>query len=265
LINKGSNLLNPANVEEVIAKQDDWTIRAKRNYVDWYSQFAKFLHLNWEKPNYKAPSKTPFIPLESEIDQLISGSSKKVSIALHIAKETAARIGEILRLKWIDIDLQANIIAINEPEKGSNCGTYKISTELISRILTLPADSERILGKASVDSIANTFNTTRRRLAASFCNPRLMQIHFHTLRHWKLTMYAHYIKDPLQVQMFARHKDMKCTMRYIHLERVMYQASDKDEWVVRAAKTVEEAMELGAVGFEPFLLIDGVQLVRKRK
>ena len=58
---------------------------------------------------------------------------------------------------------------------------------------------------------------------------------------------------------------MKCTSRYIHLEKIMYQASDKDEWVVRAAKTVEEAMELGAVGFEPFLLIDGVQLVRKRK
>ena len=122
LSNKGSNLLNPTSVEEVIAKQDNWTIRAKRNYVDWYSRFAKFLHLEWEKPNYKAPSKTPFIPLESEIDQLISGSSKKVSIALHIAKETAARIGEILRLKWIDINLQANIIAINEPKKGSNCG-----------------------------------------------------------------------------------------------------------------------------------------------
>jgi hypothetical protein len=45
----------------------------------------------------------------------------------------------------------------------------------------------------------------------------------------------------------------------------MYQASDKDEWVVRAAKTIEEAMELGAVGFEQFLLIDGIQLVRKRK
>ena len=45
----------------------------------------------------------------------------------------------------------------------------------------------------------------------------------------------------------------------------MYQASDKDEWVVRAAKTVKEAMGLVAVGFEPFLLIDGVQLGRKRK
>jgi len=54
-------------------------------------------------------------------------------------------------------------------------------------------------------------------------------------------------------------------MLYIHLEKIMYQASDKDEWVVRAAKTVQEAMELGAVGFEPLLLIDGVQLVRKRK
>ena len=54
-------------------------------------------------------------------------------------------------------------------------------------------------------------------------------------------------------------------MRYFYLEKIIYQASDKDEWVVRAAKTVKEAVGLGAVGFEPFLLIDGVQKVRKRK
>ena len=200
---KGANLLNPENVEEIIAKQENWSLRAKRNYTDWYSRFAKFLHLEWEKPNYKAPDKTPFIPLESEIDQLIAGSPRMTSIALQIAKETGARLGEIARLKWIDIDFQANRIAINEPEKGSNCGIYPVSSELITRILSLPRASERILGKGSTNSLTHMLCSARKRLSHNLCNPRLRQIHFHTLRHWAITAYAHKVKDPFMVQIFA--------------------------------------------------------------
>jgi len=265
LMNKGANLLDSGNVEEVIAKQVSWSARAKRNYADWYSRFAKYLGMIWEKPEYKPPDKVPFIPLESEIDQLIAGSRKKLSIALQIAKETAARIGEILRLRWTDIDFEKSIIAINEPEKGSNSGIYKVSSDLITRISSLPRCSERIFGKSSIDSLTNMLTTTKRRLASSFCNPRLLQIHFHTLRHWKLTMYAHVIKDPFQVQMFARHKDMKSTMRYIHLEKVLYQTSDKDEWIVKTAKTVEEASDLVKVGFDYVMEIEGFKLFKKRK
>jgi integrase len=105
----------------------------------------------------------------------------------------------------------------------------------------------------------------KKRLASSFVNPRLLQIHFHTLRHWKLTTYAHEVKDPFLVQIFARHRDMKSTGRYIHYEKILYKVSSKDEWIVRAVRTVEEATELGVVGFEPYLVINGVQLVRKRK
>jgi integrase len=168
-------------------------------------------------------------------------------------------------LKWTDIDSHANTIAINEPEKGSNSGIYKVSSELMTRILMLPKSSERVFGKGSVKSMTNMLTTTKRRLASSFCNPRLLQIHFHTLRHWKLTMYAHVIKDPFQVQLFARHKDMKSTMRYVHLERTLYQTSDKDEWIAKTAKTVEEACDLIKVGFEYVMDIDGLKLFRKRK
>jgi integrase len=265
LANKGADVLDPQNVEEVIAKQEKWTIRAKRNYTDWYARFVKFLHIDWEKPNYKAPDKIPFFPTESEIDQLISGSPRKTSIALQMAKETAARVGEILRIRWADIDFQANAISINDPEKGSNAGIYKVSSELIARIQTLPRSTERIFGKASADSITNMLITAKKRLALSFCNPRLLQIHFHTLRHWKLTAYAHVVKDAFAVQVFARHKDLKSTGKYIHYEKVMYQVTDTGEWIVKVAKTVSEASELISVGFEYVTDVEGFRLFRKRK
>jgi len=46
---------------------------------------------------------------------------------------------------------------------------------------------------------------------------------------------------------------------------VEFLVSDNDEWTIRAAKTVDETIELGKVGFKPFMLIKGVQLLRKRK
>jgi integrase len=89
--------------------------------------------------------------------------------------------------------------------------------------------------------------------------------YFHTLRHWKLITYAHAVKDPFQVQLFAIHKDIKCTMRYVHLEKILYRESDKDEWTARAIKTVEEALELLKVGFEYVTEVEGFKLFRKHK
>ena len=43
-------------------------------------------------------------PYRKEIDALISGTSKKVSIALQALKETGFRIGELWQGKWTDLD-----------------------------------------------------------------------------------------------------------------------------------------------------------------
>jgi len=58
---------------------------------------------------------------------------------------------------------------------------------------------------------------------------------------------------------------MKSTLRYIHYAEVVYQRSDKDEWTVRAAKTVEEVTELISVGFEYVTEVEGSKLFKKRK
>ena len=73
------------------------------------------------------------------------------------------------------------------------------------------------------------------------------------------------MKDPFMVELFARHKDMKSTGKYIHYA-VVYQHSGKDEWNVKAAKTVQEATDdLISAGFEYVTDIEGLKLFRKRK
>ena len=70
-----------------------------------------------------------------------------VFATVQIAKETAARIGEIVRINWVDLGPQKNTLAINQPEKGSNSGLYKISDELMIHIFKLPKTNEENLWK----------------------------------------------------------------------------------------------------------------------
>jgi len=49
----------------------------------------------------------------------------------------------------------------------------------------LPSKSENIFGKANYNFMENQFIITKKRLATKLQNPRLMQIHFHILRHEK--------------------------------------------------------------------------------
>jgi integrase len=265
LLNKGANILDPLSVEEIISKQDSWSARAKVNYCNWYARFARYLHLDWEKPGYNAPRQNSYFPLEKEIDLLIAKSSNKVSIAQQIAKETAARIGEIVQIEWSDVNFEQCTLAINHPEKRCYSGVYKITDELVRRISKLPRVNHRIFGKASADSISAMQLLTRKRLSTDFCNPNIMKIHFHIFRHWKLTTIAGATRDFFITQKFARHKDAKSTQYYIDLAVVCFNLKENDEWVVRAVKTAEEAIKLIEVGFMYVNDIDGYSLYKKRK
>ena len=102
LIKHGANSLQPETVKEVLANVKTWDDSSKALATAAYTTFLKIRGLTWRKPKYVQRSKLPFIPTEQEINDLIAHSGRRTSAALRIAKETGARIGEIVRLKWID-------------------------------------------------------------------------------------------------------------------------------------------------------------------
>ncbi len=50
----------------------------------------------------------------------------------------------------------------------------------------------------------------------------------------------------------------------IHLEKVIFQSNENNEWTVKGVKTVQEA-ELISAGFEYVSDMEGFKLFRKRK
>ncbi|MEM2352374.1 MAG: site-specific integrase [Thermoproteota archaeon] len=267
LARRGADLLNPESVKEAIARQDVWCNKRKVNAVDAYTAFLRMVGGTWNPPAYRYSSKLPFIPIEAELDTLINGCGPKTSIFLQILKETGIRAGEAQRLRWTDIDFERCTIRVT-PEKGSEPRIFKVSSNLISRLLTLRSrnrvrDFERIFAN-DLRTIRKVFEKQRANIARKLQNPRINQIHFHTFRHWKATMLYHQTKDILYVMKFLGHKNIKNTLIYIQLEEAIFR-SQEDEFICKAAQTVDEAKTLIEVGFEYVCDFNGVKLFRKRK
>jgi len=262
LAKRGANLLDPESVKEIIASQP-WAESRKAIAVSTYNRFLKMLGLKWEKPIYKPVRKLPFIPTEKEIDNLIAGCGKKTSTYLQLLKETGMRSGEANNLKWSDIDFDRRIVRIT-PGKNSNPRITPLSVKCIAMLNNLPRKDEKVFGKIAPSTMRRGFMSARKRLAKKLNNPRLMQIHFHTLRHWKGTTLYHQTKDVVYVKQFLGHRVINNTMLYIQLEKALFDPS-ADQFTCKIAGTEEEIKQLIEAGFEYVIQNGGLAYFRKRK
>jgi len=208
--------------------------------------------------------KFPFIPTEEELNSLISGCGVKTSTFLMLLKETGMRSGEAKRLEWINIDSEKNLLTLNDPEKRSNPRMWKVSAEFIAMLNMLPETSIKVFGDGSINSMKSTFIKTRKRLASKLQNPRLLNISFHTFRHWKATMLYHKTKDPYYVKDFLGHKCLSNTEIYINIERTLFE-DQFDEFTVKVAEKLEDIKALLKAGFEYVCQKDSLVYLRKRK
>jgi len=226
----------------------------------------KYLGQTWEQPKNTVVRKIPFIPTEQEIDDLIAGCPFILAVYLQILKETAMRSGEAIKLKWRDVDLKRRVITCNDPEKGSDSRQFSdLSGKLLNMLSQLPQTNDLVFAGKTKNSLKAVFTRCRAKQAFKLGNSRLKEIHLHTFRHWKATMLYHYTKDILLVQQFLGHRFIENTQLYIQLDKKLFANVPDDKFIIRAVHSIEEATSLGEVGFEPFIVIQGVQLMRKRK
>ena len=119
----------------------------------------------------------------------------------------------------------------------------------------------RVLDGASITTLEATFRKQRKRIAFKLQDPKLLQIHFNIIRRWKATIEYAKTKDLLYVQKVLGHKNIKTTIRYTQLLSL----PQNEEYICKAAKTVEEATQLIESGFQHVTSINDVQLFRKLK
>jgi integrase len=265
LYERGADLFNTDSVKDVISRQEWSPNRRRRNVINAYTMLLTLNKMTWTPPRCTVTESLPFIPTEQEIDSLISAAPKKLSTFLLLLKETAMRRGEAKRLEWINIDSERNTITLNEPEKNSNPRIWKVTSQLIARLNALPKNSTRVFGDSKMDSLKSAFLHLRKKQASKLQNLRLLNIGFHTLRHWKATMLYHQTRDAFYVRDFLGHKSMKNTEKYVNIERKMFADYGNDEFTVKVTSKQEEATVYLEQGFEWVGVKDSLIFLRKRK
>jgi integrase len=263
---------DPEQVKEALAKVQ-WANSTKGTAADAYTVYLRTIGKQWIKPRYIRQEKIYFIPTEQEVDALIASANKKLAALLQLLKEIAARIGEAYAITWTDVDLEHKTVTINHPEKGSLPRILPISEKLKGMINALPRDTDKPFQWLSKKThkpiqqkgIKETFEGTRARAAKKLNNPRLLQIHFHTFRHWKATTDYYKTRDDRMIRHVLGHKTATMTDRYIHIVETLYH-DESGEWTCKVAHTEKEAIELIEQGFTYVNnLGDTTALYRKRK
>jgi integrase len=186
MLDKNCKLGDPETVRQFIASRHVTSGR-KENLVDVYSKYSKFQGIAFEPPRYSREDSLPFIPLEKEIETII-GSSRNIRHAtlLRLLHETAMRVGEASRLRLRDFDFERKTVRV-VPEKGSRARELRISEKLCNMLRGVFAKyPDRPF--PNPDNARHYLENTRKMLAARENNPRFLNIHLHTLRHFRATM-----------------------------------------------------------------------------
>lgn len=258
LARRGASLNDPESVKLTIANQN-WSEGTKQNANNAALLFYKLKGIQTKLPRYKRKDKIPFIPTESEIDQLISATQHQLATFLQVLKETGARYGEALTLKWSDYNTETATLAIT-PEKGSNPRAPKISAKLQTMINQLPRNSPMLFDYKDKKTPRKSFERVRKRVAKNTGNPRILLIHLSYLAPLESNQEFHKTDNVLLVMKLLCHKCLNNTQRYIQLLPEL-----SDNFVCEKATNLNEAMKLIESGFEYVTEMDGAKIFRKRK
>ena len=194
------------------------SVRRKLNLLSSLFETAKnewgIIGLNNPVKAVKRPSDSTardrrLTPLERE--QLLSESRKignqQLYLAIQIALNTGMRKGEILKLKWEDIDFDRNQITVRDTKNGSN------RVIVLSRCLREQLQSKpKKLGMIFMIT-ASGLQQAFRKLITKL---QIRNLRFHDLRHEAISSFFELGLSVPEVQLMSGHRTLDQLMRYSH-------------------------------------------------
>lgn len=149
-----------------------------------------------------------------------------------VAITTGMRLGEIMGLRWDDIDLEAKTIQVrrtvvylphegyheNEPKSKAGRRTIPLTSEAVLALNELKEQSQSDIvfyGETEEGYLSAT--TLRKWLGLLLKEADLPHIRFHDLRHTAATLYLRAGASLRSLQRLLGHARIETTMRYVHL------------------------------------------------
>lgn len=148
-----------------------------------------------------------------EISVVIKSRRKHLKPLIILALDTAMRRGELIKLRWSDIDLENRLIGIlafnTKTAKARNVGmTERVYKELSELWNKSPKDLDELVFGIT-DSVKRSFS--------SACNDAgIDDFHFHDLRHTAITRMIQAGLSPMEVMKVSGHTQMTTFARYVN-------------------------------------------------
>ena len=159
------------------------------------------------------PGRVRFLS-EDERDKLLAACSPRLRQIVEIALNAGLRKGELLSLRWDNLDLRNRLIRIEESKNGERRDVPMTDRVFeILKVLPRRLDSPYLFpnpdGTAPESVSTAWYNALDRSGIENF--------HFHDLRHTFASWLVMGGADIRSVQTLLGHKDISMTMRYSHL------------------------------------------------
>jgi integrase len=212
---------------QVLSK--NWCDKTKDYMLRTVQQYAEFLGLKVSRPKFKVYDNTElYVPNPSMIKQLLYRiSNVKLRAMCMVSIETGATESEVFNLKWSDVNLANKSIVITGV-KGHRTHQYSISDELCTLLMQIPKTSDKIFNLKHARTINDWMKNYLKRLAKETGNNDFLKIHFHTLRHFAISWHYFKTKDIVDTQRFARHCDIRNTLKYVHIIKSWIRENEYD-------------------------------------
>jgi integrase len=149
-----------------------------------------------------------------EIEILLNSCFGHIKNIVTVALNTGMRKGEILNLRWQDVDLRNRLIIIRNA-KNNESRTIPINETLhdMFRMLIPTTDGEYIFANKE----GKPFGDVRTSFRNALRRAGIKDFRFHDLRHTFASKLVMRGVDIRTVQTLLGHKDIAMTMRYSHL------------------------------------------------
>jgi integrase len=258
---KHADLHKPEQVKGFIAEAT-WSNGYKENMVNAYNHYAVHHRLRWKRPQYQRAFSIKKLPLEADIDLVISYTKTRNRVAFKLVKECGLRPIEVSRLTLKHLDLHKGMV-YPETAKGGEARVLKLKKNTLVLLNKLVSDVQSVNEQIfrSSKTLQGNWSRLRNRLAQRFSKPELKQIRLYDLRHFFGTMLYHQTKDIVHVQRKMGHRSLKNTLIYIDLADF----DNEEEFISKVAQKPEEIQQLIEAGFEFVCQKDGLTFFRKRK
>lgn len=127
---------------------------------------------------------------------------------VRLALATAMRRGELLRLRWENIDLQRRTAFLPQTKNGDP-RTVPLSTEALTVLQALPRSLTGHVFPISAEALKHAW-------VRACASAGVIDLHFHDLRHEAISRMADKLPNLIELASVTGHRDLKMLARYYH-------------------------------------------------